>query len=155
MRTSRLVRAVASVCLLGGVALTACGDDTAPIGSTVSAPADATIAVSPSGVPPAFTLTFAVTDASGNPVPGVDLELFADASATSGQPAVALFDDGGTSLGTNGIVKTDERGLGRVTLVIGFDTNCAGADISATGIVGASVGVAGAQWTGTYTVKCT
>jgi hypothetical protein len=135
--------------------LSACGDETAPIGATVSGPEDGTIAVSPSGTPPIVTLSFGVTDASGNPVPGVDIEVFADASASNGAPSVALLDVDGNGLGTNAVEQTDDRGLLTVRLVVGFDTNCAGVDITATAIVAASVGTASDLWTGTYTVKCT
>ena len=161
MTTSRLVRVLATVCLLGGVSLTACGDETAPVGATISGPSDATINVSPGDVPPAFTLTFGVTDASGNAVPGVDIEFFAASSATGGS-AAALTDADGNLLDpsnpTNAVIQTDDRGLGRVRFVIGFSTTCdpvTPADLTATGIVSASVGVASAQWTGTYNVKCT
>lgn len=163
MTTSRLGRVLASVCLLGGVLLTACGDETAPAGATISGPADVTIDVAPLDDPPATTLTFAVIDANGNPVPGVDIEFFAFSSATGGSSA-ALTDENGGLLNpanpTNVILQTDDRGLGRVRFVIGFSTACASppatpVDLEATGIVGASVGVASAQWTGTYNVKCT
>lgn len=155
MTTSRSVTVLATMCFSLGMLLSACGDETAPVGSTVSGPGDATISVSPGGAPPIFTLTFGVTDASGDPVTGVDIEVFADASATNGQPAVALLDSDGNSIGTNAVLQTDDRGLVSVRLIIGFDTTCAGADITATGIVAAGVGVASAQWTGTYNVTCT
>lgn len=158
MTTGRSMTGLATMGALVALLLSACGDETAPVGSTISGPSDITIDISSGDVPPAMTLTFAVIDGSGNPVPGVDIEFFATSSAVGGSSA-ALTDENGGLLNpanpTNVILQTDDRGLGRVRFVIGFSTTCAGVDITATGIVGASVGVASAQWTGTYTVKCT
>jgi hypothetical protein len=134
--------------------LSACGDETAPVGATISAPSDATINVSSGGFPPDMVLTFGVTDANGNALPGVEIDFFAASSATGGS-ASQLLDDGSNALVPGAsTLKTDDRGLATVIFQIGFSTACAGTD-DGGGIVSASVRVAVRSGPEPYTVKCT
>ncbi len=160
MITGRSVTGLATVCAVAVMLLSACSDETAPVGSTISSPSDVTVDVAPSDAPPNYTLTFGVLDANGNPVTGVDIEFFAASTATGGS-ASALTDVSGTTLlnpsdANHVILQTDDRGLATVTFVIGFSTVCVtpGENLTATGTVSASVGVSSAQWTASYTVTC-
>lgn len=157
MKTSHEGMRVAGL-LLGGFAalfLSSCGDETAPQGATISAPADLTVTYDPSPVTDgtASPLVFQVLDADGNPAPGVTIRFFAGGAVfmLSDRSAVALNSTDNRFFETT----TNDQGLSPTDIYAQWGVlSCdATADVSTTGTVTASIGVASATWTATITTK--
>jgi hypothetical protein len=141
---------------LAALSLSSCADDTSPPGATISSPSDLTITYSNS---PGFdTLTasplaFQVLDADGNPSPGVAIRFFAGGGVNR------LADRTGAALTTAdpALFETtaDEQGLSPTDVYARFSVPACdpAEDVSNTGTVTASVGVASATWTVTVTAK--
>ncbi len=141
------------------VPLAGCGDDTAADGTTVVAPGDTTASYfssSGSGSGTGQTsgpLDFQVSDAKGNPVPGVKIRFFA------GGRVFALTDRAGTALTPTDMAffetTTDDRGLSPTDIYPLWSIPACDltADVTASGTVRASVGVASANWTVNITVQ--
>ncbi len=148
---------VAVYLLFAIVPLAGCGDDTAADGATVVAPGDTTVSYdsgSGGGIDrTSGPLDFQVSDAKGNPVPGVKIRFFA------GGRVFALTDRAGTALTPTDMAffetTTDDRGLSPTDIYARWNipTCDLTADVTKNGTVRASVGVASAVWTVNITVK--
>jgi hypothetical protein len=150
---------------LTSLSLWSCGDETAPQGATIVAPADETIEYAQ---PPfdfagqtSGPLQFQVIDENGNPLPGVKIRFF------GGSQTLALTERGVDSLNfiftpldssdaTFFETTTDERGLSPVDIYATyFVSGCVAAeDITGNATVTASVGSASAVWTIGITSTC-
>ncbi len=158
MKTSSTAKRVAGLLLLGlaSLSVASCGDETAPQGATISAPGDLAVTYDPSpGVSgTASPLEFQVLDASGNPVPGATIRFFAGGSVfmlSDRTGTVALNGSDATLFETT----TNDQGLSSTDIYAQWLVPAcdAAADVSTTGTVTASVGVASATWTVTITTK--
>ena len=138
------------------VPLAGCGDDTAADGTTVVAPGDTTVSYSSSGGgvnrQTSAPLEFQVSDAKGNPVPGVKVRFFA------GGRVFALSDRANVALNSDATffeTTTDDRGMSPTDIYPRWSVPVCDltADVTVTGTVRASVGVASANWTVNITVK--
>ena len=139
------------------VPLAGCGDDTAADGTTVVAPGDTTVSYFSSGGgvnrQTSAPLEFQVSDAKGNPVPGVKVRFFA------GGRVYALSDRAGTVLTPTDMAffetTTDDRGMSPTDIYAWWSVPVCDltADVTASGTVKATVGVASANWTVNITVK--
>jgi hypothetical protein len=149
---------VAGLLLLGlaSLSLASCGDETVPQGATVSAPGDIEVTYQNSAGGPAFTaapLQFQVLDASGNPLPGVTIRFFA------GGEVDRLADRTGAVLSTSDPLlfetTTNDQGLSPTDIYARWQVPACSAteDLSGTGTVTASVGVASATWTVSFTAS--
>lgn len=148
---ARLARAL--VCLSLVVIPLGCGDDTAPHGATVVAPADFTLTVVNSGA--GYTsitdapLAFQARDKNGNPLPGVLMRFYGGGNLSQ---TVALTDRSGVPLNPVDPVffetVTDERGLSPKDVYAAFDVPACNSteDVSVTANVTASVGTASDEW---------
>lgn len=152
---ARLARV--GLCLSLAILPLGCGDETAPQGATVVAPADSTLTVSGSGGSTEITdtpLAFQVRDKNGNPLPGVEIRFYGgNLSQTS-----ALTNRGGVPLNSADPLFfetiTDDRGLSPTDVYAQFFVPaCSATDLSVTANVTASVGVASAEWVLSITVK--
>jgi hypothetical protein len=150
---------VAGLLLLGlaALSLSSCGDETAPAGATISAPGDLTVTYTNSAGGTdgtASPLVFQVLDASGNPVPGVTIRFF-------GGGAVFMLSDRTGTTALNGSdatlfeTTTDDQGLSPTDIYAQWVVPACSAaeDISTSGTVTASVGVATATWTVSITAS--
>lgn len=144
----------ASVLLLFMVLfVSACGGDPkAPFDATVTGPEDSDFTVNPpgGGVQIVQGIDFQVKDKAGEIIlPGVEVELFAGGGGI-------LTDLDGNPLDPNNPTyfktKTDDRGLVRASYLIALPTCSTTAELTVTGTVSASVGVASKLWTGTFTI---
>ena len=135
---------------------TGCGDDTAADGTTVVAPGATTVSYFSSGGGgtdrTSAPLEFQVSDAKGNPVPGVKIRFFA------GGRVFALTNRANTALNSDAAffeTTTDDRGMSPTDIYAWWSMpDCdLTADVTANGTVHASVGVASANWTVNITVK--
>ena len=137
------------------VPLAGCGDDTAADGTTVVAPGALTVSY-PSGNGgtdrTAGPLEFQVSDATGNPVPGVKVRFFAggEVFALTNRANVALNSDARFFETT-----TDDRGMSPTDIYAWWNVPSCDltADVAVNGTVQATVGVASANWTVSITVK--
>jgi len=145
-----------TVCLLLAiVSLTGCGDDTAADGTTIVAPGNLTVTYTNSGGgtdATAAPLEFQISDSKGNPVPGVKVRFFAGGSV------FALSDRAGIALNADPTLfetTTDDRGLSPRDIYARWSVPACNAteDVTATGSVEASIGVASATWTVTITAS--
>ena len=146
-----------TVCLLlAMVSLTGCGDDTAADGTTIVAPGDLTVTYTNSGGgtnSTAAPLEFQVSDAKGNPVPGVKIQFFSGGSvgALTNRTGTALTSTDPTFFETT----TDDRGLSPTDVYARWAYPACNSteDVTTTGSVEATVGVASATWTVTSTAS--
>ncbi len=150
------MRRVAMYLLLTMVPLTGCGDDTAADGTTVTAPGNLTVTYTNSGGGTdgtAAPLEFQVADAKGNPVPGVKVRFF------GGGAILRLMDRSGNALTPTDVTffetTTDDRGLSPTDIYTRWSVPACNAteDVTATGTVEATIGVASATWTVTITAS--
>ncbi|MBI3608792.1 MAG: hypothetical protein HY207_12565 [Nitrospirae bacterium] len=158
MKTMGTMQRVAMYLLLTMVPLTGCGDDSAAVGTTVAAPGGLTVIYTNSGGGTAGTaapLEFRVSDANGNPVPGVKVRFF------GGGAIQRLMDRSGNALTSTDVTffetTTDDRGLSPTDVYARWSVPVcnATADATATGSVEATIGVASATWTVSITAsKC-
>lgn len=152
MKISHAGTRVASLLLWGltALVLSSCGDETAPPGATISGPKDLTVTYAGGTASP---LQFQVLDANGKPLPGVTIRFFA------GGRVSMLSDRTGTTL--NGAdpklfeTTTNDQGLSPTDIYAQWTVPACNpaADVSDTGTVTASIGVATATWTVTTTTK--
>jgi hypothetical protein len=146
-----------TVCLLLAiVSLTGCGDDTAADGTTIVAPGNLTVTYTNSGGGAdgtAAPLEFQISDSKGNPAPGVKVRFFA------GGAVFALSDRAGTALTSTDATlfetTTDDRGLSPTDIYARWSVPACNSteDVTTTGSVEASIGVASATWTVTSTAS--
>jgi hypothetical protein len=146
-----------SLLILGLTALllSSCGDETAPQGATISGPGDLTVTYTnwpgtPDGT--ASPLVFQVLDADGNPAPGVTIRFF------GGGAVFSLSDRAGAALNSADATffetTTNDQGLSPTDIYADWSVpSCSTEDITTTGSVTASVGVASAIWTVTITAS--
>ena len=160
MKTRGTTLRVAVYLLLAIAPLAGCGDDTAPQGATVTAPANVTFTVNNSGagynditdVP----LEFKVRDKGGNPLPGVAIRFYCGGNLSQ---TVALTNRSGVPL--NSAIPllfetiTDDRGLSPTDVYAQFAVPAcnATADVSVTVNVQASIGISSAEWVLSITAK--
>lgn len=153
MNTSQSALRVAGLLILGltALSLSSCGDETAPQGATISAPADldVTYSNSPGGTSgTASPLAFQVLDAEGNPLPGVTIRFFAGGS-------VFMLSERTGTTALNGAdamlfeTTTNDQGLSPTDVYAQWTVPACdpAADVSVMGTVSASVGVTTALWT--------
>lgn len=152
MKIRSIAPVVMLVCLLmvGG-----CGDDTAPLDATVTGPEDSDFSAGPRA-PGSSSLVrgldFQVLTSGGDPVPGVRVTVLA------GGGGMLTDMDGNPLDPLNPTVykaETDERGLVSTSFLITMPgCGSATANLTVTGSVSASVGVASDLWTAKYAVRC-
>ena len=135
------------------ILLSGCGDDLAPLDSTITGPEDSTFTINPPGGGSHIVraIDFKVSNAAGVALPKVEVELLAGGGGI-------LTDLDGNPLDpanpTYFRTRTDDRGLVRASFLITLP-DCGAADLTVTGSVNATVGVASDLWTATYTIsKC-
>lgn len=159
MNTMGPMLRVAVYLLFAIVPLAGCGDETAPQGATVVAPADFTLTVSGSGGSTLITdapLDFRVRDKDGNPLPGVAIRFYGLGNLTQ---TTALTDRSGVPLNSADPLFfetiTDDRGLSPTDVYAQFVVPAcsATADLSVTANVMASIGVSSDEWVLSITVK--
>lgn len=150
MKTMGTIQRVAVCLVLTIIPLTGCGDETAPLGATVSGPGKLTVTYSSAGNFNDITsapLEFKVLDAKGKPLPGVTIRFFAGGSV------VALTDRSGVPLNASDQwlfeTTTDDRGLSPVDIyALWYVPPCdIAAALTVNGTVEASIGVSTAVWT--------
>ena len=159
MNTMGPMLRVAVYLLFAIVPLAGCGDETAPQGATVVAPADSTLIITGSGGGTTITdapLAFQVRDKNGNPLPGVAIRFYGGGNLSQ---TTALTNRSGVPLNSADPLLfetiTDDRGLSPTDVYAQFTyAACnATADLSMTANVTASVGVASDEWVLSITVK--
>lgn len=158
MNKSQSALRVAGLLILGLTAfsLSSCGDETAPQGAAISAPGDLDVTYTNSGGGPDLTaspLQFQVLDAKGNPLPGVTIRFF------GGGEVDRLADRTGAVLTTSDPLlfetTTNDQGLSETDVYARWQVPACSAteDLSGNGTVTASVGVASATWTVSFTAS--